>query len=158
MRLIKKVSLLLFASSFFIGCSKLEEKHNDARVGTAAVTVSAASVLTSIYEGDIRNFMNQDNLWALQEHTTDECAGPTRGGDWDDNGIWRVLNQHTWDANHNFVRGAFENLGRVVFDATDALLRNPTPQQAAEARFLRAFANFYFIEGWDQAPYRDLIM
>ncbi len=155
MKTITKYGLVAIAVIFLVGCSKLDEINKDAFVRNDAAAVSAADILKSIYEGDLRNFMNQDNLWALQEHTTDECAGPTRGGDWDDNGIWRVLNQHTWDANHNFVRGAFENLGRIVFNATDALARNPTPQQAAEAKFLRAFANFYWIEGWDQAPYRD---
>ncbi len=155
MKIVKKIGTLLIASSLVMSCSKLDEQHQDALVRTGAASVSANDILKSIYEGDLRNFMNQDNLWAIQEHTTDECAGPTRGGDWDDNGIWRVLNQHTWDANHNFVRGAFENLGRMSFNATDALTRNPSPQQAAEAKFLRAFANFYLIEGWDQAPYRD---
>jgi starch-binding outer membrane protein, SusD/RagB family len=155
MKTIKKICLIMISSSVILSCSKLQEINNDALVRTSASGVSASDVLKSIYQGDLRNFMNQDNLWALQEHTSDECAGPTRGGDWDDNGIWRVLNQHTWDVNHNFVRGAFENLGKVVFDATDALGRNPNAQQAAEAKFLRAFANFYLIEGWDQAPYRD---
>ncbi len=155
MKKIKKISFVLATIFLITSCSKLDEINQDARVRQDAAGVVPADILKSIYEGDLRNFMNQDNLWALQEHTTDECAGPTRGGDWDDNGIWRVLNQHTWDANHNFVRGAFENLGRVVFNATDALNRSPNAQEAAEAKFLRAFANFYLVEGWDQAPYRD---
>jgi starch-binding outer membrane protein, SusD/RagB family len=145
----------IFATALAISCNKLDEKVSDALVRSDAASVTAADVLKSIYITDIRNFMAQDNLWAIQEHTTDECVGPTRGGDWDDNGIWRVLHQHTWDANHTYVRVAFENLGRVVYDATDALNRNPTPQQAAEAKFLRAFANFYYVEGWNQAPYRE---
>jgi hypothetical protein len=120
-----------------------------------ASSVTAASILTGIYQGDMRALQNQDNVWAIQEHTTDECVGPTRGGDWDDNGIWRVLHQHTWDANHLWVRGAFENLGRIVYNATEALGKSPSAQQAAEAKFLRAFANFYLIEGWNQAPYRE---
>jgi starch-binding outer membrane protein, SusD/RagB family len=155
MKKIKKISFVLVTIFALTSCSKLDEINQDARVRQDAAGVVPSDILKSIYEGDLRNFMNQDNLWAIQEHTTDECAGPTRGGDWDDNGIWRVLNQHTWDANHNFVRGAFENLGRIVFDATDALNRSPNTQEAAEAKFLRAFANFYLVEGWDQAPYRD---
>jgi hypothetical protein len=155
MKQINKLSIILAAGLVFAGCSKLDEKHRDALVGQNAANVTAADILKNIYEGDIRDFMGQENVWAIQEHTGDQVVGPTRGGDWDDNGIWRVLNQHTWDANHNFIRGAFNALGKVVFDATDALARTPTPQQAAEAKFLRAFANFFFIEGWNQAPYRD---
>lgn len=155
MKHINKISIVLIAGFVLAGCSKLDEKHRDALVGQNAANVTAADILKNIYEGDIRDFMGQENVWAIQEHTGDQVVGPTRGGDWDDNGIWRVLNQHTWDANHNFIRGAFNALGKVVFDATDALARNPTPQQAAEAKFLRAFANFFFIEGWNQAPYRE---
>jgi starch-binding outer membrane protein, SusD/RagB family len=155
MKHINKLSIILAAGLVFTGCSKLDEKHRDALVGQNAANVTAADILKNIYEGDIRDFMGQENVWAIQEHTGDQVVGPTRGGDWDDNGIWRVLNQHTWDANHNFIRGAFNALGKVVFDATDALSRNPSAQQAAEAKFLRAFANFFFIEGWNQAPYRD---
>jgi hypothetical protein len=156
MKQLKTSALFLFLVATVIsGCQKIDEKINDALAGASAASVTSADLLKGIYEGDLRNFMNQDGLWAIQEHTSDECVGPTRGGDWDDNGIWRVLHQHTWDANHNYVRGAFENLGRVVFNATDALTRNPSAQQAAEAKFLRAFANFYLIEGWDQAPYRE---
>ncbi len=154
MKHIKKISaLLLFAA--IAGCEKIDEKFSDSLVRASAASVTAADILKNIYEGDLRNFMNQDNLWAIQEHTTDECVGPTRGGDWDDNGIWRVLHQHTWDANHNYVRGAFDNLGRVVYNATEVLGKNPTAQQSAEARFLRAYANFHWVEGWNQAPYRE---
>ena len=63
-----------------------------------------------------------------------------RAGDWDDNGVWRILHAQTWDANHPYVNGAFKNLGKIIFDATEVLNYSPTPQQAAEARFLRAFA------------------
>lgn len=154
MKHIKQMSvLLLFAA--VAGCAKIDEKFSDSLVRANASSVTAADILKNIYEGDIRNFMNQDNLWAIQEHTTDECVGPTRGGDWDDNGIWRVLHQHTWDANHNYVRGAFENLGRVVYNATEVLGKSPNAQQSAEARFLRAYANFHLVEGWNQAPYRE---
>lgn len=151
----RTIGFIFLAATAMFSCTKLEEKQRDALVGTSAASVTPADILKSIYEQNIREFMGQENLWAIQEHTGDQVVGPTRGGDWDDNGIWRVLNQHTWDANHNFIRGAFENLGRISFNATDVLARNPSAQQAAEARFLRAFVNFFFIEGWDQAPYRE---
>lgn len=137
------------------GCNKIDERFKDSLAANSGSAITAGDLLLNIYRNDMRALQNQDNLWAIQEHTTDECVGPTRGGDWDDNGIWRVLHAHTWDANHNYVRGAFENLGRIVYNATQVLSLSPTPQQEAEAKFLRAFANFFLIEGWDQAPYRD---
>lgn len=153
-----KYKIVLIAALMVLlasGCNKIDERFKDSLAANSGSAVTAADLLLNIYRNDMRALQNQDNLWAIQEHTTDECVGPTRGGDWDDNGIWRVLHAHTWDANHNYVRGAFENLGRIVYNATQVLSLSPTPQQEAEAKFLRAFANFFLIEGWDQAPYRE---
>lgn len=152
----KRALLFLTAASIFsYSCEKIDEKFSDSLANNAAGTVTAADILNNIYNNDMRALQNQDGLWALEEHTTDECVGPTRAGDWDDNGIWRVLHAHTWDANHNFVRGAFNNLGRIVYNATEALSKSPSPAEEAEAKFLRAFANFYWLEGWNQIPYRE---
>src|SRR5690606_31295851 len=38
---------------------------------------------------------------------------------------------------------------------TDILQYNPTPTQEAQARFLRAFAEFSILDGWGQVPYRE---
>lgn len=151
----KYLVLLATGSLIAFGCTKIDEKFRDSLANSAAGTVTAGDLLKNVYQSDMRLFQSQDNIWAIEEHTTDECVGPTRAGDWDDNGIWRVLHAHTWDANHNFVRGAFNGLGKIVYDATEVLGKSPTPQQDAEARFLRAFANFYWVEGWNQVPYRE---
>jgi hypothetical protein len=42
-----------------------------------------------------------------------------------------------------------------VYSATDLLRFNPTPQQAAEARLIRAMAQFMLLDGYDQVPYRE---
>ncbi len=42
-----------------------------------------------------------------------------------------------------------------LFSATDILQFNPTPQQEAEARFLRAFYVFWICDGWGQVPMRE---
>ncbi|HJW28242.1 MAG TPA: RagB/SusD family nutrient uptake outer membrane protein, partial [Saprospiraceae bacterium] len=42
-----------------------------------------------------------------------------------------------------------------VFTATNILNFNTTTQQAAEARFLRAFAMFAVADGWNQVPFRQ---
>jgi hypothetical protein len=65
------------------------------------------------------------------------------------------LHSHQWDANHGFLADTYRDLGRVVFSATDLLRFSPTPQQAAEGRFLRAMAMFSLVDGWDQVPYRE---
>ncbi|MGI4885712.1 MAG: RagB/SusD family nutrient uptake outer membrane protein [Janthinobacterium lividum] len=116
---------------------------------------NAAALLDGVYIAMRSPFQGATQVFALSEVTTDERIMPTRGGDWDDNGVWRQLHLHTWDANHVQVRDAFNNLNAVVFAATDLLQYNPSTQQQAEARFLRAWAMYWVLDLYDQVPYRD---
>jgi hypothetical protein len=47
----------------------------------------------SAYEG-LRGFETQGQMFALDEMSSDALVGPTRGGDWDDNGEWRQIHVH----------------------------------------------------------------
>ena len=60
-------------------------------------------------------------IFALQEHSGDAVMGPTRGGDWDDNGVWRVLHLHTWSKDNNFILNTFNDLSGGVFRSIEAL-------------------------------------
>ena len=154
----KQILLTAFSLALIFGCTKLDEKLNgqlsDASVSSGGGSGNASALLTATYDAMMGPFQNQDRLWCLQEHTTDECIGPTRAGDWDDNGVWRVLHSHQWDANHQFNAETFKELGKVVFAATDLLRFAPTPAQAAEAKLLRAYASYALLDGWNQVPYR----
>ena len=137
------------------GCTKLDEKFRSDLTSVASGTVDVNALLQASYDAMRNPYQDQSEFWAAQEHTTDEAMGPTRGGDWDDNGIWRVLHNHKWDADHSFLANTFADLGKIVFGTTDILRFSPTPIQAAQARFLRAFAMFSELDGWGQVPYRD---
>ncbi len=139
-------------------CSKLDEKLGSQLPnvsGGGGSGVTAASVLAGAYDAMRTPYQDQSRMWAAQEHTSDEVIGPTRAGDWDDNGVWRVLHTHQWDATHGFLADTYRDLGRVIFSTTDMLRLSPTPQQAAEAKFLRAMCMFSLVDGWDQVPFRD---
>ncbi|WP_276480721.1 RagB/SusD family nutrient uptake outer membrane protein [Paraflavitalea pollutisoli] len=140
-----------------VACTRLEEKLNGEVPGSAVGGGSAntAALLKGVYDAMRTPYQDQSRFWAAQEHTSDEAIGPTRGGDWDDNGVWRVLHVHRWDGNHLFLRQTFEDLGGIIYSATDFLRYNPSAAQAAEARFIRAFATFSMLDGWNQVPYRD---
>lgn len=118
---------------------------------------TTASLLDGVYSAMWSPFQGATQVFALSEVTTDERLMPTRAGDWDDNGVWRQLHLHTWNANHVQIRDAFANLGGVVFAATDMLRPEfgATTQQQAEARFLRAFAMYWTLDLFDQVPYRE---
>lgn len=143
-----------------MSCTDLKETLNEDLTRTEAETylnanTDAGALLNAVYNSMNEPFQDQARLWALQEHTSDETLGPTRGGDWDDNGIWRSLHNHTWTPDHAFVRETFNQLLQIVFSTTNMLTFTVTPSQAAEARFLRAFVIFTLADGWDQVPFRD---
>src|SRR5580692_8516166 len=149
--------LLLLGALATMGCSKLNENEiSKIYVGGSSGGLSAGSQLTGAYN-DLNTVMHgQDEIFSLQENTTDECLVPTRAGDWDDNGVWRVLHAHAWDATHGQVQQVFSNLGILESDATTVLALNPTAEQAAEATFLRSLAQYYFVNLFGQVPYRTV--
>lgn len=146
-------TILLIVSS----CTKLDEKLNGqlnpATGGAGNVNIDA--LLNGAYNTMRDNFQGQGNLYALGEMTTDALIGPTRGGDWDDNGAWRVLHAHQFDAENAHVKDVWAALGGTQFAATDILRFTPTAQQAAEARLLRAYAQYLTLDLYGQVPYRE---
>ncbi|MEM8526486.1 MAG: RagB/SusD family nutrient uptake outer membrane protein [Bacteroidota bacterium] len=148
----KNLFIVLLAIFAFASCTDLEEELREDL--SEAATPDPAAQLVASYDAMRGPYQDQALVWASQEHTSDECLGPTRGPDWDDNGVWRVLHNHTWDADHQFLANTFSQLLQVVFFTSDMLKNNPTPQQAAEARFLRAYVVWTVFDGWGQVPFR----
>jgi len=89
------------------------------------------------------------------ELPTDEAIAPTRGADWDDNGVWRVFHEQKWTVNNDRIRICFNTLNGISYAATDMLRYHPTSQQQAEARFIRAWVMYLLLDLFDQVPYRD---
>ncbi len=138
----------------FARCTKLDQKLNDSfAIGTTgAADVNA--LLNSAYNANERLLFDNARIFNLQETTTDEALVPTRGGDWDDNGVFRVLHRHTWIPIHVGFKGTFNQLGGLQQSATTVLAFKPNTLQRAEALFLRSFAQFWILDMWGQVPYR----
>ncbi len=152
-RIIILSSLLALSIS---GCTKLEERLNgEITLNPAAGNANVSALLSGAYSNFRGMYQDQGNLLALGEMSTDAMLGPTRGGDWDDNGAWRVLHTHRFDGDNVHVKDVFTGLGSENYIATDILRYSPTPQQAAEARFLRALAQYLLLDLFDQVPYRE---
>ena len=152
----KRNKAIIYSLVFILvlaACTKLDEKFESELEQTSAIPVN--DLLRSAYNSLANPFMDQSRLWAAQEHTSDEVIGPTRGPDWDDNGVWRVLHSHAWTAEHTFLRETFRELLQAQYAATNVLQFNPSAQQSAEARFIRALTMFVVADGWDQVPFRE---
>ncbi|MCL7988059.1 RagB/SusD family nutrient uptake outer membrane protein [Sphingobacterium sp. lm-10] len=148
-------TILLVGCIALTGCTKLDETLNGQISDSDPGAVNATSLLQGAYISMRSPYQGNGGWWALQQTTTDETITPTRGGDWDDNGAWRALFLHQWQADHVRIHDVFRNLNAVSYAATDLLRYNPTSTQAAEARFIRAFAQFSILDGWGQVPYRE---
>lgn len=149
----------LFLVLSVTGCTKLDEGLNSTLTnqqtadalgssGTGLLLRTAYTDLTGPF-GDVGEMIN------LTGNTSDESLVPTRAGDWDDNGDWRVMHNHTWNANRGALLNTFNNLNKINFDATNVLAFGPTPEQAAQARFLRAYALYNLLDFFGQYPIRN---
>ncbi len=147
----------------FTACTDLELEDTDSVSrevtdedfsGVSEVGSSLDNAYNSIQE----HLQTQENLYALQEATSDELLIPTRGTDWGDNGVWRTLHQHTWDATHPFILNTWNNFNSSIFSLTEIIhpASNGNAQQVAEAKFLRAFSMFWIIDLYGQVPFREV--
>ncbi len=153
----KRINIfLIFISAVGItACTKLHENLESSVNNISSSSSGVQSLLNTAYNDIGGPMVNQDQIFSLEENTTDECLVPTRGGDWNDNGVWRVLHEHAWDVTHAQASTVFLNLGKLESDAITVLAFGPTPQQAAEATFLKCFAQYYFLDLYGQVPYRN---
>ena len=142
-----------------LGCTKLNEHLNstltNSQVTTALGSTGTSLLLSAAYADLGGPLTGQGLVFCLQENTSDEALVPTRGGDWDDNGVWRVLHNHTWNADHQYILDVFNALNKINFDATNVLGFNPTAGQAAEAKFIRSLALYYLLDLYGQYPIRN---
>ncbi|RTZ00350.1 RagB/SusD family nutrient uptake outer membrane protein [Flavobacterium sp. RSP49] len=159
----KKINIIkgiFFVSTLALGvsCTNLEEEVLDGYVvpeKAAGGAINPVQFLSTAYEG-LRNFQGQGTMFALNEMSTDALVGPTRGGDWDDAGVWRQIHVHTWGPDHNEVRGAWNQLLSQVNNCNLVIFSGSgTASQKAQARFLRAFYYYHVIDLFGQVPYRE---
>lgn len=150
------ISFLLISAT---ACTKLDQKLPGSLTGpqiNSALGPAGVQILLNGAYGDLGGtFTAQDLLFCLQENSSDEALVPTRGGDWDDNGVWRVLHNHTWNADHQYVLNVFNSLNKLNFDATNVLAFGPNATQAAQAKFLRAISLYYLLDLYGQFPARE---
>ena len=171
--IISKAFVLLIAVGIF-SCTDLEEKPLDLALGEELVEelkqtlnddpeTGASQIVGPVYAA-LRGFLAQDGLFGPQEHSTDVMQGPTRGTDWDDGGVWRVLHTHDWDANHRMIDAAWNDLNTGISRAYLALsqleaaevIDDPTFAFAVgEIRAMRAWYMWNVLDFFGQVPALD---
>lgn len=165
MKKITKYLCLTLLIPVVFSCTDLEIEPTDSLI------TDGFSGVANI-QGDVANIANiigadplggQDNLFALNEVSSDEYMVPTRGGDWGDNGRWLAIHQHAWDANLQDVTQTWQLLNSITINATRVIndksvntASGDVTELKAQARFYRAWAMHWVLDMWRQVPYRDV--
>lgn len=145
-----------------VACTDLDIEETDSRIanqtGEFTGVADVEGALTSVYNSVRGQMENQENLYSLQEVSTDELLVPTRGTDWGDNGLWRLVHEHTWSPIHPHVRNVWNEQNQNVFNTTEIIdsRSQASPSQEAEARFLRALSMFWVMDLYGQVPFREV--
>lgn len=158
MKIVNKFLLLSILTLGVSACTDLENDSRDSDIrpvidGFAKVDVP--TFLEGAYK-DLGAYTDQNNIYALGQHTSAEMIPPTRGVDWGDNGVWRTLDQHTWDGSLGSILGTWNQLNQRAFRCNEILASDPSPAQAAEAKFLRAFNTYHVMDFFGKVPFREV--
>jgi hypothetical protein len=150
----KMMAAAAFALLAVSSCSKLDPKlgAGNSIAPPRADGAPTPPSISSVY-GQLNQLVGQYGYQALQEHSTDELQGPTRGTDWDDFGTWRRLHLHTWAADHNQINDVWNGLNGALFQST-LVAETQTGTEKAEAQFLRSYFRFLVCDLYGQVQSR----
>ncbi|GAB3820971.1 RagB/SusD family nutrient uptake outer membrane protein [Pontibacter rugosus] len=99
------------------------------------------------------------NYWRLQELSTDEAIIPARDGNYDDGGRYRTLHLHTWNADHIYLKDAWQwgygginTCNRIIslFEKTPDTDAKATA--IAEMKTMRALYYFFMMDLFGNVP------
>ncbi len=151
------VVLMLFAS-----CTNLDEKqvlYDQVTQGNFFKTdAEYLAALGAAYTNLYGTFGNADNLWPMQEVTTDEMVVPTRGADWGDGGHWVRLKLHTYNAddprplNSWNVLFAGVNTCNRVLSIFEPIGTDQSKTYVAELKALRAIYYYWLLDLFGNVP------
>lgn len=142
-------------------CTDLEIEQTDSIISEGFQGLAdASSTVDELYNRLNGQYGDQANLFALTEVTTDAALVPTRGTDWGDNGLWRVLHSHSWTGQHQFVITVFNQYNGNQLLASQIIdpRSNPSSTDIGEASFVRAFSMWIILDLYGQVPFRDVAL
>ena len=161
----KIVLVAFFVAGLGQACTNLDEQLYDTVSGenfpkTQEDFVSALGTAYSSMSGYASGAFSD-----VQEVTTDECAVPTRGQDWDDGGAWRRLHLHSWNREQsavndtwNFLFTGVNNCNRNIALFESLVKAGSVDETVAtgyinELKTLRSFFYLKLIDIFGNVPY-----
>jgi hypothetical protein len=157
-----KIPLILcICAAWLTSCSNLEIDETDSIISEGFQGLAdPSSTVDELYNRLNGHYGEQANLFALTEVTTDEFLVPTRGTDWGDNGLWRVLHTHNWNGEHAHIVTVWNQFNANQLLASQILdpRSNPSAVNIGEASFVRAFSMWIVLDLFGQVPFRDVTL
>ncbi len=154
-----KIYFLTIASVIGLtACTNLEIEETDSIISEGFQGLAdPSSTVDELYNRVGGQYGDQANFFALQEVTTDAALVPTRGTDWGDNGLWRVLHNHSWNGEHAFIGTVWNQFNANQLIASQVLdsRSNPTAANIGDASFMRAYSMWVILDNYGQVPFRD---
>jgi hypothetical protein len=153
---ISRQIIAAFCALAVISCTDLEEDLRSTVDGEDANAIVTGDQLLSGAYVNLELFSDPAIYFAMQEHSSDELIGPTRGGDWDDNGQWRQMHTQEWTPDHPFVGNVFNRLLTGTFNANQVIaFPSSDASQVAQALFLRSLFVYCVADLYGQVPFRE---
>ncbi len=136
-------------------CTQLEDVSLD-KV-TDGSSIPPAQLLASA-NSYMYIFPSNGSAMSMNEITTDEMQGPTRGTDWDDNGVWRQIHEHTWTATNGNVVLAWDEFNKGHALANEVINNaNSSALIKAQATFARAYYMYHIMDLFGQVPFKEVV-
>src|SRR5262245_668680 len=88
-------------------CTKLDTRVYDQVTNFWQNEAKIAAGVAPSYAG-LRNFAGANDVYSLNELSSDEIIVPTRGADWEDNFMWREMWKHEWTPSHALIQGSWQ--------------------------------------------------
>src|SRR5689334_12414337 len=104
------------------GCTKLDEHVYD-RVDESQFLTRRDDVIRDFlrpFEHAYWSIQGND-IFAVNENSTDEIGTFNRQGDWQDGGYYQRMHYHTWTTQDNFTSGAWTAFYQGIVLATNSL-------------------------------------
>nr|WP_295863620.1 RagB/SusD family nutrient uptake outer membrane protein [uncultured Chitinophaga sp.] len=157
---ILKYTLLAGMACAAFSCTKLDETFYDR--GTDDNFLKTEDELNAFANGAYANMRNyRDAYWKMNEVTTDETTVPSRGADWNEGGLWRVLISHQFPVTHQYINDMWNSIYQNGVNPINAILQKmdqsaiqlPTKDQIkAQMKVLRAFHFYLAMDAFGNIP------
>jgi hypothetical protein len=162
----KKITYTLMAAicSAGIGCTNLDEHLPGQYTTKADVTNVGYGVsgnankptpndgMASAFNQLLNGHATNGGFFAVQEGGTDEAVITQKGGDWYDGGLYIRIHQHNFSPQTWAINDTWNNAYNGIFQCNALLpggttpIADPTANQIAQLRFLRAFFHWQIME------------